>query len=253
MSLLAMQRDFRSWLQHESADAAERFGRDAMPGLLVYQNNYRSQLMDCLAGAFEQVRAWIGDEAFFAAAAEHIDRVPPSAWTLDAYPAGFPETLAERFGDSPEVAELGWLEFALAEAFVGPDCEAMSPATLQDVDWDVAVLQISPNSFMRSLTTNAPAIWSALSTGEEPPAAVVLPARAVVLVWRADFTSCFRTLEEDEATVLGGASVGIGFRSMCGDLVASLGEERGVARAGELLGRWLRDGLVVGVKSRTPE
>jgi hypothetical protein len=34
---------------------------------------------------FSVVRAWLGDVAFEAAAAIHIDRMPPSSWTLDAF------------------------------------------------------------------------------------------------------------------------------------------------------------------------
>ena len=51
----------------------------------------------------------------------HVARVPPSSWTLDAYPRDFPATLAPLYPDDPEVAELAVLELALAEAFVGAD------------------------------------------------------------------------------------------------------------------------------------
>jgi hypothetical protein len=56
----------------------------------VHQNNYRLQLIACLTESFTYTRGWIGGEAFEAAAAAHIDRVPPSSWTLDAYPRDFP-------------------------------------------------------------------------------------------------------------------------------------------------------------------
>mgnify|MGYP002835384385 CR=1 FL=1 len=51
-------------------------------------------------------------------AAPPADAAPPSDWTLDAYPAGFPATLAHIHADSPEIADLAWLEIALADAFV---------------------------------------------------------------------------------------------------------------------------------------
>ena len=110
MSLLALQRDFRLWLTEESAEAADRVGAAAMPGLQIYRNNYRAQLMACMEDSFPQLRAWLGDDAFRAAAAVHIDRTPPHRWTLDAYPVDLPATLADLHPDDPEIAELARLE-----------------------------------------------------------------------------------------------------------------------------------------------
>ncbi len=93
MSLLALQRDFRDWLTAESAEAAARLEGPGGRGLPVYLNTYRSQLLACLGETFAMARAWIGDAVFEAAAATHVDRVPPSSWTLDAYARDFPETL----------------------------------------------------------------------------------------------------------------------------------------------------------------
>ena len=92
MTLLDVQRSFRHWLTVESDEAATRLGVAAAPGLAVHLNTYRSQLLSCLGETFGAVRAWLGDTAFEAAAAIHVDRVPPSSWTLDAYARDFPET-----------------------------------------------------------------------------------------------------------------------------------------------------------------
>ena len=95
MTLAELQRDFRTWLVSASDDAAARLGTDIMAGLSVYQNNYRAQLVGCLEESFPQVRAWLGDDAFLPAAMTHIDSHPPHAWTLDAYPGDFNETLTK--------------------------------------------------------------------------------------------------------------------------------------------------------------
>ena len=104
MSLLGMQRDFRAWLAEESEEAAERMGAKARPGLGVYLNNYRAQLVECLSESFERVRLWLGEERFLAIVAAHIDLTPPHAWTLDAYANGFPDTLERLFANDPEIA-----------------------------------------------------------------------------------------------------------------------------------------------------
>ncbi len=94
MSLLALQRDVRAWLVHEDRSAARRIGESAAAGLDVYMNNYRAQLIACLDEAFPHTRAWLGGDLFLQSLVTHIDRVPPSSWTLDAYARDFPATLS---------------------------------------------------------------------------------------------------------------------------------------------------------------
>lgn len=247
MSLLALQRDFRAWLAEESEEAADRLGRSARPGLAIYQNNYRAQLVGCLSESFERVRLWLGDEPFLSIAAAHIDLTPPHAWTLDAYAAGFPDTLERLYPDDPEIAELGWLDLALSEAFVGPDAQPIDPAGLGEIDWDRAVLRLAPTLATKLFRTNAAAIWSALSAEEMPPAAVQLPAPAAMIVWRKHLVPCFRTAEPGESRALELAGSGASFGALCAALVEDLGEQEGIAAAGALLGRWIGDGLIAGI------
>jgi hypothetical protein len=245
MSLLALQRDFRDWLTTESPDAAIRLGDG--PGLAVYLNTYRAQLMACLAETFETVRAWLGDAAFDAAAATHVDRVPPSRWTLDAYAEHFPETLDTLYPSDPEVGEMARLDRALSNAFVGPDPEPLDPASLAEVDWDRAMLRLVPTFVLLPASSNAGAIWSAIARGDVPPAAERLGEAAYIAVWREGFTPAFRTLEAPEAEALDAVVAGRTFGAICASLVESLGEDRGSAMAGAYLGRWLSDHLVMAV------
>lgn len=247
MSLLALQRDFRAWLSESSDDAAGRLGRAARPGLDVYQNNYRAALVACLNEAFERVRLWLGEERFLNTVAAHIDVTPPHAWTLDAYPRDFPETLQLLFPTDPEVFELGWLDLALSEAFVGPDAAGIDPAALGDVDWDGAVLRLAPTLRTMTFQTNAAAIWSALSAEEMPPAAERLPEPVTMIVWRQALVSCFRTAEPGEGAALALVEGGATFGGLCAAMIEMLGEEAGVAASGRFLGRWMGDGLIVGI------
>jgi len=242
-----MQQDFRAWLSESSEEAVLRIGEGARAGLDVYHNNYRASLTACLSEVFERVHLWLGDESFLSTAAAHIDVTPPHGWTLDAYAHDFPETLELLFRDAPEVSELGGIDLALSEAFVGPDAEPVDPGKLGDVDWDHAVLRLSPTLTRAQLRTNAAAIWSALSAGDMPPMAKLLPEPATLLVWRKDLTPRFRTAEPGEARAIGLACTGANFGTICAALIEQLGEEDGVAAAGQLLGRWIGDGLIVGI------
>lgn len=245
MTLAALQRDFRLWLTDAPVDMSRWTQADA--GLAVYHNAYRVQLVDCLSDMFAKSRAWLGDDAFTQAARTHIVSTPPHGWTLGDYGEGFDRTLASLYPADPEVAELAWLEWQLGRAFEGADAVAIDPGALAGVDWDMAVLRFLPTLCVGPAATNAGAIWSALSAGEDPPAAERLPEPGGLLVWREAFTPCFRTIEAEEQHALALVMAGESFGALCMTAIAAHGEADGVARAGALLGQWLRDGLIVGI------
>lgn len=242
MTLLDLQQGFRTWLTREPADLPPVLDEQLRAGLHVYLNNYRSQLLACLSASFPVLRTWIGDTRFDGAAAHHIDRVPPHEWTLDAYGLDFPETLASLYPNDPEIAELARLECELALAFVRTDAEPLDPATLIDIDWDSAVIRLTPSFMMLGVATNAAAIWSAINAGETPPGAALLAEPATLAIWRHHFAPRFRTLSAEEAGVLAQVRNGETFGGICA--------EQGAASAGAFLAQWLSDGLLADITSR---
>ena len=244
MTLAALQHDFRSWLTTESADAAGRFGERALPGLAVYLNNYRGQLMACLSASFSTVRAWLGDSAFDGAAQTHISRLPPHSWTLDAYALEFPDTIDVLYPDDPEVGDLAQLERGLGLAFVGRDAEPLELAAMGHIDWNNAILRLVPTFSLVPVTTNAAGIWSAISANQTPPAAAVLDVPAVIALWRKHDSPTFRTLEPTEASAIFMVLDGRTFGEICATIANAVGEEEGSQIAGNLLGRWLNEGIV---------
>jgi hypothetical protein len=247
VTLLALQRDLRNWLDRGDEDAASRFPAEAAPGLRVYQNNYRAQLIACLEASFPHSRAWIGGSAFHDAVVAHIERVPPSSWTLDAYPRDFPTTLASLYPDDPEIAELADLELALGEAFVAKDAAPIAADQLGEIDWDHAVPAFTPSLYLRGLTTNALAIWCAIDAGIEPPAADMLPLSAALIVWRHDGLSRFRAADQREMDAILRCRAGMNYGTLCAQIIDEMGEEDGIAAAGGWLGQWIREGLIVAI------
>jgi hypothetical protein len=244
MKLLALQRHFETWLRSEPAEVAAHFGKHARAGLAAYLNNYRAQLLSCLSESFPVLRAWIGDTAFEAAAARHIDSVPPHSWTLDAYGVDFPETLRALYPADPEIAELACLERELGAAFVGPDAAGVDPAALTGIAWDAAIIHLVPTFRLLRVTTNVAAVWSAINVHETPPPAALLLEPGCLAIWRDDLVPRFRTLTAEEATVLTQVCEGETFGAICAALVERLGEERGATTAGSLLGQWLSDHMI---------
>lgn len=250
MSLLALQRDMRDWLLREDMAAADRIGTAAAPGLSVYQNNYRTQLVACLESSFPRTRAWIGEDMFLHAAVHHVDRVPPSSWTLDAYARDFPATLAQLHPDDPEITEIAGIELALEELFVAADSPAVGLDGLGGVDWDRAVLTFAPSIDLLHLNTNSLAIWSALVDQKEPPAPQYLDTAEVALLWRQGEQCRIRTVDDAELQALLNLRCGMTFGALCRDFALLLGEEAGMMLVGQWLGLWLSDQMVVAINDR---
>ncbi|MFK3797104.1 putative DNA-binding domain-containing protein [Pseudomonas sp. NPDC088444] len=246
MTLSEYQQAFKTWLVSASDDSAQALGARAA-GLDVYQNNYRAQLVGCLEQAFPNLKLWIGDDAFLAAAVNHIDSFPPHAWTLDAYPGGFHKTLVTMFPHNPDVHELAWIELALNQAFIAPDAAGVPMDQLAAVDWDHARLVLTPSLHCRSLTTNAETIWSALWQQDRPPEAEMLPEPGGLIVWRRQFTSRLRETDALEYEALLQLQSDSSFAGLCEFLVRRLGDEEGTAKAGGYLANWLTSELIVGI------
>ena len=245
MSLAALQREF------QVAVVAEDGVEDAhpAPGLAVYRNAYRSRLVECLRGGFDQTWAWIGDEAFAAAACHHLIAHRPQSWTLDAVGKRFDAALAELFPADPEVAELAWLELAMQNVFTASDVHEIEPSAFaartagyNEAKWSALRLCLIPAIETRVVVTDCVALWNALEAGETP-GDWSLDTPRTALVWRRDLRSRCRMLDANEAEALAMLARGFSFGALCEALVVHQGPQ-GVETAGTFLGRWLSDGLL---------
>ena len=248
MMLAELQSDFCAYLGDDSKSLAPDVAVSAQRGLPVYHHAFRATLIACLRDTFEKTVAWLGDAGFDTAARAHISTHPSATWTLADYGAGFDATLAALYPDDPEVAELAWLVCALRCAFAGPDAIPLDPATLADVDWDAAEFDLVPTLVFRPITTNAPAIWSALAAGVHPPGAERLQCPAVLSVWRSDLTPQFSTITALEHRALELAGTGESFTQIC---AAVFPDAEDAAVAGAMLARWIGEGVVTRITSPT--
>ena len=238
MTLLALQSEFRDWLKIGSEEQAGRFPASVRAGLDIYQNTYRAQLAGCLEESFPVTLAWLGGETFHAAVVAHVDAVPPSSWTLDLYPRDFPATLKALHPDDPEIADLAVLELALSEAFVAIDTPPLA-IDLTSVDWDHAIFEFVPSLVTHCLSTNAPAIWSAITAGDTPPPAIMLPETGAMIIWRTDEQCRFRSISRGERDALSYLSIpGSTFGSFCNERPDDVDE------IGTWLGQWIADGII---------
>lgn len=246
MTLLALQSQFRDWLKIGSEEQADLFPMAVRSGLDIYQNNYRAQLATCLEESFPVTLAWLGGEAFHVAVVAHVEAVPPSSWTLDLYPRDFPATVRNLYPDDPEITDLAVLELALGEAFVALDTPPLA-VDLGSVDWDVAWFQFGASLSTHCLTTNAPAIWSAIVAGDDPPPAVILPEQGAMIVWRTNEQCRFRSIGQAERDALSCLSTQ---RMTFGDFCNASPDD--VDQIGRWLGQWIADGIIAQISESIP-
>lgn len=244
MSLLDQQRRARDHILAGRAEPLTGASAGAASGLAVYRNAYRAQLAACLRDTYEKTWAWLGDEAFEAAAQAHITLHPPASWTLGDYGGDLPDVLRALYPDDAEVPELAWLDWTLRRAFDGPDAEPIQAEDLAQVDWDVAILVFVPTLVLGKVTTNCAAIWTAIAEGESPPSAAPLAGQAAIRVWRAGLSPQYRSVDGFEFRALSLALKGLAFGELCQRLAEGEDAEAAVPRLGEMLGRWLQDGLI---------
>lgn len=244
MNLADLQQAMREWLETGDPDQAARFGASAQPGLEVYLNNYRTQLLGCLERVFPRTRTWLGDTCFYDAARQHIMARPPDAWSLDAYPATFAAAAATLFPGDALTAELARLELAISDSQTAADRAPLTRDMLAEVDWDVAALAHASGGQVLQHRSNAAAVWSALARGDNAPAAEIAGEPCSILVWRCKWLPCFRRLDQDEAGIFAAMAEPLTFPAICAMLERELGAEAAVARAGLLLARWVDDAAI---------
>jgi hypothetical protein len=250
MNILAVQQQFCSYLLDGSVALAHQFDRDGAAGLAVYHNAYRMQLVACLRDTFERVWAWLGDDAFSAAARAHIASNPPRSWTLADYGAEFSQTLHTLYPRDPECAELAALDWHLRRAFDGGDSTAVDAGLLEGIDWERAVFRFVPTLRILPVVTNCGAIWSAIAAGNTPPASAPLPAPAAIRIWRSGLSPRFCTIDAIEHSSIELAQSGASFAAVCNALAEKGGDAAKAAEnAGRLLAAWLQDGVLAAVEA----
>lgn len=248
MKLIDLQRRFRAHLLGPPGRPGSEFSGAGAAGLAVYHNAYRVQLVAMLRDVYAATHSWLGDDAFEAAARAYVADHPPHSWTLADYGFDLPATLADRYPDDPEVADLAWLDLSLRRAFDGPDMTPVSVDALAGVDWDRALLQLAPTLRWRVITSNCAAIWSAIARGDPPPPAARLAEPLALRVWRDGYAPTFRTIGLAEREALALVSGGADFATVCATFAAR-DPDGAAALCGSFLADWLRDGLVVAVRT----
>lgn len=253
--LVDLQNAFLAQVLDEDAPLPNGWGSRAAAGMAVYRNNYRSSLIDALRATFERTERWVGADAFGRAAAHHVISHPPASWTLDDVGIGFDATCAELFAGDPEVGELAWLEGAMLDIFTAADSTALDAAGFSaatagfgEDDWAGLRLQFQPGMAIRQVQYDLRAIWQHLAdedaSGEE---VTPLDQPMACIVWREGERSTFTLVSAMEGRAFAAMQSGATYDELCDMLSDELGIEQAIMQAGQFLGHWLAEGMIVGL------
>jgi hypothetical protein len=248
-ALAAIEASFQQYVLH-GADAIDSNinGRDRdfrAERLRIYFDAYRSRLAEVLGNDYPVLKAYVGDDIFAHVAqtyvAQHASTHRNVRW--------FGQHLPQHLGAATEIqhrdtlAELAQFEWSLGLAF---DAKDAAPVQFDDLAqlpadaWSTLRFETHPCLVLCEFETNAVAIWQALRTEAAGVAPTRLAQAQSVAVWRADFTSYFRTLEVDEAWAVNALARGATFTELCEEL--SQWNTEPAARAAALLRGWIDNG-----------
>ncbi|MBV7266019.1 HvfC/BufC N-terminal domain-containing protein [Erythrobacter ani] len=259
--LKARQEAFLRAILDEGAPLPEDWTNRQAAGLAVYRGNYRSALVGALESTFERTARYVGESAFKQASAHHAITHPPAGWTIDEVGIGFDATCAQLFAKNPEVADLAWLEWTMLQVATGPDVEPFGPGAFAeatggfgDEDWMELRLEFQARSSARIVETNLTILWKALEEASDldrPDPRLAEPQGC--LVWREGERPTFQLLAPDAVTAFTAMQDGAAYGEIVTTFAGSDPEPEQVQdaamRAGALLGEWLKEGLVVGLKT----
>jgi hypothetical protein len=255
IALAELQRQFQERILRNDAAVLPHVvsaqGVGAAARVDVYVQAYRLRLTEALASNFPRLYEWLGADDFAAIASSYIASRPSTFRSVRWVGAELAASLDLSHPEQAWIADLAQWEWALASAFDAADAAPLDEAEIARVApdrWPSLRFAFHPSAQFLQLTTNAPAIYKALSRGELAPAGEVLGAAQSWLIWRRALLTQYRSLDEAERAALEAALSGASFEDVCDALCAIMPPADVPSRAAALLKGWLADGLIVGMR-----
>jgi hypothetical protein len=220
----------------------------------VYRNAYTARLAEIVGEDYEQLHAYLGDQAFAKLVKAYIGANPSDQRSARWFGRHLPAFVRNdaTFAKHREIVEIAELEKALTDAFDGPDAEPLGIEALAAIageDWPRLVFVPQPTAIRLTFATNAADIWSALKSEAAPPKPLHLPEPQAILVWRQEFMSRFRPLSTEEAMMWDEAAKGVRFGVLCEMVATFAGEAEAELRAATYLKGWVDMGMLAGCRT----
>lgn len=252
MDLAQLQRAFqRHVLGADPTVAAAIASSERVPAgtrLGIYADAYRLRLIDALAANYPRLQQLVGAEPFGNLAQRYLHEHPSTNTSVRWFGDQFARFLADHFDDQPALAELAEWEWAIANAFDAADTPPLAEDDLARIEpdqWPTLEFQLHSSARLLSLSTNAPALFKALSTDQSPPAPQSAGRPQSWLIWRQELAPHYRPVADEEAALLQRLLAGATFEQLC-ELLCEWHEAEDVpARAALSLKTWIREQLLI--------
>jgi hypothetical protein len=228
----------------ERLSAAERID--------IYTNAYFYRMLECLGEDFPATLAAVGTDNFADLVKEYLLEHPPTEPSIlyaGLYLADFlnDHPLAERW---PFIADLARLERAALDVFHAADASALALETLNAVpseEWPALRLRTHPAVEIVHSEWRIADVLHTVEQGREWTAPE--HAGTSVLVWRQNALVNYRNLEPVERDALAIVAKGASFAAACEAVAVGVEEPDRVTLIGQLMARWLADGIIMAADS----
>lgn len=218
--------------------------------LHIYAHAYKARLVETLVEDFPVLHLMVGDEMFEQICLGYIDRYPSTHPSLRYFGQDMVKYLkvTKPYCDIIPAIEMAEFEWTFNDVFDAKDVDTVSVddvAAVPPEAWSTLRIHLQPSFFMKRFKWNTPAVWSTNSDEEEknPIHPQEYPVYSHCIQWKTDLKCYFRTVEEDEASVLMLAQENKSFPDICEQLIAQYDDQASM-RAVELFRSWVTEGLV---------
>lgn len=220
----------------------------------IYTDAYLLRLDEALRSNYPKLHLLLGDEDFLTLTRRYLVAHPsqcPSIRPFGDQLAGF-LAQAPDYAGLPILSELARFEWALGCAFDAADAPTAGLAELDglaDEDWPDLRPSFQPSLRFLAQEWNTVPVWQALDTAQAPPAPEH-GSKQGWAIWRQDLQPHYRSLAQDEATLLLALLNGQAFGTACEQLTPwHPATNEAPLRAAGLLGTWLNEGWISELRS----
>lgn len=253
-SLAELQRDLQRHVLTGDAAITEAInGTAAVPAttrLAVYFGAYRWRLIEALAANMPRLQQLLGEQEFAALAGRYVDDYPSQFASIRWFGDRLAQVLTQSHPERPWLAELAQWEWALAASFDARDAQPVDLAALATVapgDWAELRFEFHPSVQYLQMSTNAPALFEALTEEQPLPEPAALDELQPWILWRQQLKTQYRSLEPAEDAVLEVVRAGGTFAEMCEALCNWHDPDDVPLQAAGILKRWLVEEMLTAV------
>ena len=229
-------------------DLLRRTVQGGAPRIGVYREAYWMRLAEALGSNFPILQLTLGDDQFAVLARAYIAAHPSRSASIRWFGDHLIEWLSahpEQIGH-PALIDLARMEWALGTAFDARDGATLAFDDLARIatgDWPSLRFEAHPTTRLVRLGWTVETLWKTLSADRDAVADPPEPLDHHLLVWRMGYETQWRSVESDEAELLGACLAGETFETLC-SRAARRDAEGAAARVAGLLRAWVDAGVL---------